>query len=262
MTTLDELQHQFQAHLLVGGRPLPGLVVDGGRLDAAARLEIYREAYGLRLIEALQADYRGLHHLLGDQRFAEVARNYILAHPSKHRSVRWFGAQLPEFLAEDASHGDIPVLAELATFDWAVSCAFDAGDVTPIGLEAMAGVPQESWPTLRLAPHPSARRLDLTWNVVAVRKAADLDEEPEPPRKAEWPVPWIVWRKQLAAKYRSMPVDEAWAWGTAAGGGTFADICEGLCEWVDPQNVGPRAAEHLKTWIVDEMIAEVSWDAC
>lgn len=262
MIALADLQARFQSHLLNGGSPLPGLVVDHGRVTAAGRLGIYREAYGLRLIEALQADFRGLHHLLGDAQFAELCRDYILANPSRHPSIRWFGAGLADFLAEHPAYRETTVLIELAKFDWAVSLAFDAEDAPPVGLDAMALVPPEKWPQLRLSPHPSAIRLDLKWNVVTIRKAADQDTTPDPPEQAEWPVPWVVWRKALAAKYRSMSVDEAWAWDTALGGGDFAKLCEGLCEWIDPQNVGMRAAELLKVWIVDEMIAEIRWDAC
>ncbi len=261
MIGLVKAQNLLQSHMLGGSGPPEGLVADRGTLTAADRLAIYREAYGLRLIEALQADFKGLHHLLGDQQFAELCRDYIVANPSQHPSIRWFGGNLATFLADDPRYRETGIFAELARFDWSVSLAFDAQDAVPLALESVAEVPGESWPDIRLSTHPSASRLDLRWNVFALRKAADQDVEPEPPRQADWPVPWVVWRKALAAKYRSMPVDEAWAWDAAARGESFAQLCEGLCEWIDPQNVGLRAAELLKVWIVDEMITGIRWDA-
>ncbi len=262
MIALTDLQERFQRHLLRGHDPLPGIVVDQGKVSAAGRLDIYREAYKLRLIEALQADFRGLHHMLGDEQFGRVCRDYILERPSRHPSIRWFGKDFANFLATNERYRDEKLLGELAQLDWAISLSFDAIDVAVVALEDMGVVPPEAWPSLRIEPHPSVSRLDLLWNVGAMRRAADKDEAPQPPESGSWPIPWLVWRKDLNARYRSASVDEAWAWDRACQGDTFATLCEGLCEWVDPENVGPRAAELLKVWIVDEMVARIRWDDC
>ena len=59
MTTLYELQKKFQDYVL---SPKPGMdseVIGTQNADAATRLEIYSDAYCLRLIEALAALKRG-----------------------------------------------------------------------------------------------------------------------------------------------------------------------------------------------------------
>ena len=57
---------------------------------------------------------------------------------------------------------------------------------------------------------------------------------------------WVIWRQELKTYFRSLPVDEAWAIDTAVAGGTFTEICEGLTEWIDAQNVAVHAAGLLK----------------
>jgi len=46
------------------------------------------------LIEVLGNDYEVLHAYLGDGLFDTLAGDYIAAHPSTFRNVRWFGGKL------------------------------------------------------------------------------------------------------------------------------------------------------------------------
>ncbi len=71
------------------------------------------------------------------------------------------------------------------------------------------------------------------------------------------PVAWIVWRQDLTTYFRSLDVDEAWALDALIAGQPFADICQGLCEWIDAQHVAAHAAGLLKSWIGDGMIAKI-----
>ena len=40
-------------------------------------------------------------------------------------------------------------------------------------------------------------------------------------------------------------------------GRSFAEICEGLTEWIDARNVALHAAGLLKQWLEDGMINEI-----
>ena len=62
-------------------------------------LDIYRNAYRVRLIEALNETYPVLHAVLGDDDFATLGEEFVAAHPSVHRSIRWYGSELSDFLA-------------------------------------------------------------------------------------------------------------------------------------------------------------------
>ena len=88
-------------------------------------------------------------------------------------------------------------------------------------------------------------------------KALDKKEQPEPPLKNEFPVGWVLWRRELNSYFRSMSVEEAWAIDAMRSGNTFAEICSGLCEWIDELQVAQHAAGMLKSWIAEGIIKEV-----
>ena len=96
---LRELQQELQRDLLGEASTHPR----GHRRRAAAaarsRLGIYRNAYRVRLIDALDDTYSVLHKLLGDETFVALGEMFIAAHPSVHRSIRWYGRELADFLS-------------------------------------------------------------------------------------------------------------------------------------------------------------------
>lgn len=228
------------------------------QVSAAERLAIYADGYRLRLLEALDTDFPGLHRLLGDAEFDAMGRAYIDAHPSAYFSLRWYGDRMSEFLRSTEPYSKYPVFADMAAFEWAKSDAFDAADSPLAGVQDMAVIPSDAWPQLTFRPHPALRRLDLRCNVPTVWKAIDSDEEPPALECAEHPIAWLLWRQNLLTYFRSLSVDEAWALDALIRGENFATLCEGLCEWVDAMHVAGHAAGLLKQWLMDGLIQEIS----
>ena len=73
------------------------------------------------------------------------------------------------------------------------------------------------------------------------------------------PIAWRIWREQaLKIFYKSLAVDEAWALDAIIDQTNFADICAGLCEWVDEAYAAQRAVTLIQTWINDGLIIKVS----
>ncbi|MEK7796751.1 MAG: DNA-binding domain-containing protein [Pseudomonadota bacterium] len=89
MNPLHRAQTEFQNYLLRRDGPIVADVVGDERVDAHGRLDIYADAYRLRLIEALEGDFVALQAYVGPERFDEIARAYIEAHPSEHFSLRY-----------------------------------------------------------------------------------------------------------------------------------------------------------------------------
>lgn len=257
---LAALQRDFQCYLLDQQNALNEHIVSTERIDARERLEIYHEAYHLRLTEVLTADFGTLLAVLGDDGFAAAARDYINAHPSQHTSVRWFGRHFAEFIRSSEPWSERPALADLAALDWALSLSFDAADALAIGLSVIAEIPPQAWAGMRFTLHPSVRLIDLNWNAAALRGAVDA-EQPLPELEAGgMPVRWLVWRSEMTSMYRSMDVDEAFSLTAVSDGANFGDLCEGLCEWVDAEHAAMHAASMLKQWLIDEMIVSVDLD--
>lgn len=259
MTRLRNIEALFQSHILHGDTGIRAQVLGTDKVSADVRLGIYANGYRLRLIEALDTDYPGLHTLAGDEAFDRMCRAYIDAHPSPFRSLRWFGHRFAEFLRTTEPYSAYPVFAEMAEFEWALSEAFDAADSQPRAAADMAAVPPDAWPALRFAAHDSLRRLDLRWNVPPVWKAVDAGDTPPKLDESAHPVAWLVWRQDLVTRYRSLDVDEAWALDALMRGENFAALCEGLTEWIDAQHVATHAATLLKRWLNDGLIRQLDY---
>jgi len=252
--SLAELQRHFQHFVVAGSGDVGEHVAAPDEGTRRQRLAIYADAYALRLEEALRADYRGLHAWLGDGEFRRLTRDYLPAHPSHYRSIRWFGAHLEEFLATVPGWRNQPQLAEMARLDWALSLTLDAADAPALEIGHMAAIPPEDWPGLTFRLHPAVRRLDLRWSVPALRIALLAGERPPAAVAGPEPIAWLIWRGDLKARFRSLPIHEAWALDTAARGVCFANICEGLCQWLAPADSALEAATLLKRWVVDGLL--------
>jgi hypothetical protein len=250
MSALAGLQAQFQA--LLEGRPSPvrERVKDGPRLDRDALLKIYRDAYVLRLHECLTVDFKAVLAMVGEDQFMTLARDYIGAHPSTHPNVRWFGRNFPAFAAGHRLTADRPAVAEMARFEWALGLATDAANDERLLAEDLAGLDGEQWAALRLAKRASVQRLTLEWQVPQAwlehdgARPGELAVEP-----AGGPVEWLVWRDNLDSAFRSLEQDEVWAFDAAMQGHSFAELCEGLCQFHSPQEAAGRGAGLLRLWI-------------
>jgi len=254
MSSLRALQTRFLAYLLAPLTQMQGAVVDTPAVSAELRLKIYADAYRLRLVDALADNYPALHGLLGDDTFTELGAEYLRAQPSQHFSIRHFGHRLSEFVAERAPYAQLPVLAELAHFEWLLREVFDAADGTTLTSADLAAVAPEHWPELRFNLHPTVRRLNLIWNAPAIWKALDEQRDPPAPEINEQLVAWLIWRHDLKVSFRSLTVDEAWAIDSLQQHATFAELCAGLCEWIDESHAALHAARYIQRWLSDGVL--------
>src|ERR1700722_6100401 len=111
---LRQLQQDLQSHVLRGDAAIAEAIVDAPPLPTLERLGIYRNGYRVRLIEALDDTYPKLHAVLGDEIFLALGEEFVAAHPSVHRSIRWYGGEIAQFLRHRSPYAEQPILAELA----------------------------------------------------------------------------------------------------------------------------------------------------
>ncbi|KTD64596.1 DNA-binding domain-containing protein [Legionella shakespearei] len=255
MSNLFQLQEQLQHFIMSGHSAIMEHIVPTERIGVADRLAIYSDAYTLRLTESLSTSFPALHLYYGTEEFNRLCRTYIDNYPSSCHSIRWYGDALAEFIKKntDKSH-----LAELADFEWRMTLAFDAADDPVLTIEEMAGVPPESWAEMYFIPHGSVQRLNYFWNVIPVWQSLvhdnDLPEWNEHPN----PVPWILWRSpEQLIQFYSMAEEEAGALDAVIQGMSFATLCEGLCQWMAPEDVGMKAASYLKNWIQNGILSQM-----
>ena len=256
MSALAGLQRDLQRHVLSGDAAIVNAVNDTPAVPVATRLNIYSNAYRIRLADALAANMPRLKELLGEEQFGAVAGAYVDAHPSRFASIRWFGDRLAQVLAQ--SHPSQPWLAELARWEWALAASFDATDASAVGVECLAAIAPGDWAELRLQFHPSVQYLELATNAQALFKALSEEQQPPQPAVLASPQPWLLWRQDLKTQYRSLDAAESAGLRVTLAGGTFGAMCEVLCEWHDADEVPLAAAGMLKRWIVEELLVRVS----
>lgn len=219
-----------------------------------ARLRLYADAYRLRLAEALGNDFPALRAHLGEDVFAALAEAYLHAHPSTHKSLRWFGREFPDWLRQRDA-----LAAQLARFEWLQGEAFDAADAPPSTLQALTALPPHAWPNLRLSLQPALRLLRAPASVPVLVDAFNRDEV-LPPLRDEDAADWRLWRRELQVHWHRLDADEAALLRLAQTGADFAQLCEALQPFHDENQIPARAIGLLKRWLEDGLIAAI--DTC
>lgn len=259
MSELFTLQNKFQEHLLTSDNEIFHDIVSTEKVPTDVRLSIYSEAYRSRLLEALATNFSVLQIYLGHEQFEALAYEYIDMFPSHFRSIRWFGDHLENYLQENEPYSDYPYLAELAKIEWTQTIVFDAMNSDVVTQELLGKIPPESWVDMCFDVHPSVHLLQLSWNTVSIWQALSQEESPEELRKSDMPVTWMFWRQNLINYYCSLTSDEEFAFVAVLKGKSFGEICEGLCDFVDEEEVAMRAASLLKGWIAADLITKIKY---
>lgn len=249
MSELARVQGEFQEYLLRGTRAIEAEVVGSARVPLETRLGIYAGAYGSRLIDALAASYPALAALLGEEDFRILGGRYVRAHDSRYFSIRDYGGELEAFLGAHPDYAEVPLLAELACWEWTLCAVFDAADAAPLPAAALTRVAPADWARLRFTWHPSVRRLALRWNVPQLWKALLEDAaRPELLVLAE-PIEWLLWRQDLRSCFRSLESGEAALLDAASAGRSFGELCELLAARHGTERAPGEAAALLAGWV-------------
>ncbi len=255
---LRELQLRFQDYLEGKSEQFVQDIVSTDDALAEHRLGAYYNAYRIRLIDVLAEDFSAIQKTIGEEAFEYLVLDYLKHYPSEHPSVRWVGQHMVEFL-QHSDHPDKSFLAELAQFEWNQGLCFDSAEINQqFTLQDMAELDPALWPSVSLNFHPSVRWLDLNWNVPPYWAKLDKDAEMIDKEWQETPTRWLMWRKELKPNWRSLDVSEAWAVEAATNGSNFAELCEGLLEWIGEDAVAMTAASYLKQWIHDDMMVSIN----
>jgi hypothetical protein len=254
---LRELQRELQRALLGRRSAIDAAIVVAPPLSVDARVGIYRHAYRARLTEALDDVYPIIHQVLGDETFASMTDLFIETHPSLHRSIRWYGSELADFLAAQSPFDAQPALAEIARFEWTLSEVFDAADESPLDRSALSSVESAVWAGIRFRFHPSLRRLAFRWNAVAVWQRMSDGEEPPAPEATGAPVPWLLWRQNFKNYFRSLDAVEEAALEAAVAGRPFGEICEELGAFLAEHEIPLRVATLVAGWLDSGIIVAI-----
>lgn len=245
--SLQQLQEVFQAYMLEGDKSILNEIINTPLASAELRMDVYRDAYYLRLIDILAMDYSVLKEWVGEETFSELASDYIDAYPSNQFSIRIFGRHFSKFLATHATAA--PILKELATFEWKIAEVLDAADAPHITFEDVTKIPPESWGEMEFVLHPSIQIVPFFFNTPELWRA--LKEEQTPPEviQQEIPITWLFWRFNHEAYFISINEPQLAMLQLIQSNKNFGEICEDLTEFFAEEEVVQFAAGTLRSWV-------------
>lgn len=258
MPGLAELQARFIDFLSGKSGLITGSVADQGNIDTETRLNIYRNAYQIRLKQVLETDHEMLGIYLGDDLFEKMANGYIETHPSSFTSLRHFAERLPEYLKQAEPFNEHPIISELVLFERRLLDVFDAADSKRVPLSALNEIPPDDWPGMKLRFHPSTQLFMTSWNSIESWKALKTGQEPP---AAQWQghAYWLMWRgDDLLSEFRPVDADEYRLLSLAIEGNSFADMCESLLSRHDEHRIGAISLNYMSRWFEQGIIKEIN----
>lgn len=260
MSQLSELQQQFM-QVLQGENPakFSDAIVTQGHVSTLTRIDIYRNAYHLRLKECIEVDHEILGYYLGDELFDQMVTGYIAAYPSQQTSLRYFCEQLPTFLTKTTPFSNYPVLAELARFERYLLTAFDAPDAAVATADRLKQIPAQQWPQLHFRLHPSVQRYQSSWNAVEIWQA--LKQEQTPPDANPLEQSWLIWRNaERLTEFCSLDLCAYIMLDGLIHGLNYADLCEQLADHLPVEQVSEASLLCILNWLDLGIISTLSID--
>lgn len=260
MPGLLEIQQQFSDYLLSRSDDITSSIVDDESLDRKTRLDIYKNAYVIRLIKCIETDHPVLGKYLGDELFESMATGYINSNPSRYTSLRNFCDSLPDYLLETEPFASVPVLAEIATFERMMLGAFDAADDKRAAINDLTSIEPEKWPTIKIFFHASVSVFTTQWNSVESWQALKNDVAP-PDATDEIEKYWLIWRgPDLLTQFRPLSNEGSIMISCFQTGANYADVCETLLAHAPGQQVSELTLKHLFEWLNSGLIKNISVD--
>ncbi len=253
---LQSLQHDFLAFLHDAPNEFVTRVAIGGRLTSDRRLAIYHHAFRARLLEVMQDVFERTWAYLGDEVFAGDVNGFIADHPPAERTLNRFGAQFPAWLARHYPRDrDI---AEVATLDWMLRCAFDGADCPPLQIDALAALDADAWSRAGFEFHPTLAVAPVTHNAAGIWEALEHGNAPPAAAALATPALLLVWRKQFQPHFITIDAVEAEAIAMLRDGLSFATTCASL----DVRHPGCEIAQFIGTalrrWMDEEMLVGIT----
>jgi len=258
MPGLADLQSQLIDFLSGKSGLITRSVADQGSIDAETRLNIYRNAYQIRLKQALETDHEILGIYLGDDLFEIMANGYVGTHPSSFTSLRHFGDRLPEYLNNTEPFSAHPIISELAFFERRLLDVFDAADSKRTPMSALKEIPPDDWPGMKLRFHPSTQLFIASWNSIESWKALKTGQDP-PAAQLQGHAYWLLWRgDDMLSEFRPVDEDEYNLLSLAIEGNSFAALCESLLSRHDEDRIGAISLNYLSRWFEQGIIKELN----
>ncbi len=224
-----------------------------GELSSRDRLNIYHNAYRIRLIDVLLDTFEHTAVYLGDNWFKQLASAYVQFHGSIYTNIGLYGLDFPKFLAKQLPD-DLDV-SELAEMDWKLRRVFDGPDsvaMTRSDIQQLASGESES----RLHFIATMSVITQKFNTLDIWHAINQEQTPPKAQLQTEPVDVLIWRKGYSPHFRSLSVIESSAIAHLTNYRTLDDIGRALGLDYPDVDVATEFGLMLNRWLDDEILCK------
>lgn len=176
--SLTELQHQFAKalHYQAIGEEC-GIVSD--TFSADERMQIYRNNFVVSLSEVLEATYPMVSALVGEECFAQLARQHVLQYPLEAGDVSEYGEYFSHTIEQFPAVVDAaPYAIEVARFEWCIDLTQQQqGNISVcdslLPLAKLGEIAPEQQTSIHLHLLPGVSFFQSQYAVFSLKKAID-----------------------------------------------------------------------------------------
>ena len=250
---LKELQIDFQRALFDTECNGADWISESARgLSARERLDIYHNAYRIRLIDVLLDTFEHTAIYLGDDWFNQLAADYVQSHHSTYKNIGLYGREFPQFLAERLPQDK--EVSELALMDWKLRRAFDGADSAVMTHDDLQHLVREESTSIRLQPVPTLTICTQYFNTLDIWHAINQDQPPPVVEQLLQPIDILIWRKGHSPHFRSLAKIETAAIACICSGEALEAIGAVLEKDFPDVDVATEFGLMLHRWLDDEII--------
>jgi hypothetical protein len=238
MSSLKQTQQAIQDFIL-HSKSAEQYIVAPSNGESLDRLQIYRNAYYLRLIDNLTATFPRLATKFGKRDFGLLVRDYLEKYPSRSYSVFNVGTHMIDYLNEQ---GDIYSSAdiEMAVIDWEMSRLLFIDTEPAMTEKAFLSHDPQNWGGLVFKLRSAHVRCDFYY----------LDEDLNLRDTAcKIPIHFILWRDNGKMYYQALSDFEFRLIELLSLGLIFAEVCEQLLKRFDEKFVTQNLVLSLRKFI-------------
>ena len=257
---LLELQRSLAARVLPpkASEPAPGAdlaLEDWLRLpefvQAADRLAVYVNGYPARVREALSDAFPAVEHVVGERRFAELARRYVERGLPSY-NLNHAGAGLPEHVAGDPLAGDYPFLPDLARLEWGITCSFHAHTEPPLDPAPLAQWSLSDWERAVLRFQPWVAVVSSAWPILQIWHARETPVEEIDIDLRDHPEHVLIHRAGLTVHAEPVSPQEAQALAALLDGRRLGEVIDDL---VSAGQQAEQVFEWFRRWMGIGLVA-------
>jgi hypothetical protein len=224
---MPEADHQlaFSTAILDPETPTPAGLASAFGGVPTKRFDVYRNNVTVSLVNALADIFPAVSRIVGEQRFADLARRFAREHPPKSPLLFRYGHEFPAFIECFKPAASMPYLADVARLERAWLDAYHAADVAPLSTEALAAIAPEKLAAARLKRHPAATLVRSKFAAVTIFNA-NRDGQTGQRINAAIPESGLIARPDVDVALHGMPAGNAAFLAALMSNGTLAHAAE------------------------------------